>query len=151
MGNLEPIEKKDVVLPGERVDQPVNRDSAIEGLDNGGSFILEEVPAQSENAKEGAEQNSFNEILSKIPSGNAVLSSVSAAAVQDDVKQVNSADTVQAKIDTLVKLATAKGVVHAVAVARKMQDNYTLDELHDKLLAADLHDALVKSGLIKEL
>jgi hypothetical protein len=32
-----------------------------------------------------------------------------------------------------------------------MQDNYVLDTFHDRMLADDLHDALVKKGMIKEL
>jgi hypothetical protein len=48
-------------------------------------------------------------------------------------------------------LAEAKGVVHAVKVAQHLEDNYLLDELHDRLLATDLHDALVKKGMITEV
>ena len=54
------------------------------------------------------------------------------------------------KINKLVGLAEAKGVVHAVSVAKHMEDNYILDEFHDRL-ADELHDALVKRGLIKEI
>jgi hypothetical protein len=153
MVSLEPIEESDLNLHGKFVGEAEKEVVPIERVEDSGTgtFVLEEIstPAEQEIEKEG--QAGFDKILSKIPNGNVVLSSVSAAAVQDDVKQVSEMDTVQAKIDTLVKIATTKGVVHAVEVARKTQDNYTLDELHDKLLATDLHDALIKNGLLKEL
>jgi len=36
-------------------------------------------------------------------------------------------------------------------VARHLQDNYALDEFHDRLLAQEFHDALIKKGLIEEI
>ena len=44
-----------------------------------------------------------------------------------------------------------KGVVHAVKVARHLEDNYALDEFHDRMLADELHEALIKKGLIEEV
>ena len=32
-----------------------------------------------------------------------------------------------------------------------MEDNYTLDEFHDRLLGEELHKALVDKGIIKEI
>ena len=72
-------------------------------------------------------------------------------AVAADAKAISGTDSEEAKIETLVKLATTKGVVHAVKVARHWEDNYALDEFHDRLLADELHEALLKKGLIKEM
>jgi hypothetical protein len=41
--------------------------------------------------------------------------------------------------------------LHAVKVARHLEDDYVLDTFHDKLLADELHDALLKKGLIEEI
>lgn len=153
MGILEPIEESDLNLHGKFIGDSEQKPAASPEAakdDGRGTFVLEEIPAQVEQSMEKEGQAGFDKILAKIPSSGAVLSSVSAAAVQDDTQQVNDMDTVQAKIETLVKIATTKGVAHAVSVAREAQDNYTLDELHDKLLADELHDALVKNGLITE-
>lgn len=57
----------------------------------------------------------------------------------------------ESQIQHLVDIAQQKGVVHAVKVARHMQDNYILDNFHDRMLADELHDALVKKGMIKEI
>jgi hypothetical protein len=70
--------------------------------------------------------------------------SVDAKIASDEVDYEN-------KIIKLVEMAEAKGVVHAVKVAQHLEDNYLLDELHDRLLAVDLHDALVKKGMISEV
>ena len=68
--------------------------------------------------------------------------------VSTDAKIANDMVDYESKIIKLVEMAEAKGVVHAVKVAKHLEDNYLLDELHDRLLAADLHDALVKKGMI---
>lgn len=153
MGNLEPIEEADLDLHskfvGDAEKESTPGSDAIEKND-AGTFVLEELPPTVEQGIEDEGKAGFDKILSKIPSSGVVLSSVSGAAVQDDAKQVDELDSVEAKIETLVKIATTKGVAHAVEVARKAQDNYTLDELHDKLLSDELHDALLKNGLITE-
>ena len=57
----------------------------------------------------------------------------------------------ETQIQHLVDLAQQKGIMHAVKVARHMEDNYILDTFHDKMLADELHDALIKKGMIKEM
>ncbi|HHH12530.1 MAG TPA: hypothetical protein ENJ77_01485 [Candidatus Moranbacteria bacterium] len=54
----------------------------------------------------------------------------------------------KAQIKHLVDTAMQKGVVHAVRVARRMEDYHILDTFHDKMLAEELHNALEKKGLI---
>lgn len=73
------------------------------------------------------------------------------ANVSDDAKSVSAEADYESKVVKLVTIAENKGVVHAVKVARHLEDNYVLDELHDRLLADDLHVALVKKGVIKEV
>ena len=71
--------------------------------------------------------------------------------VATDAATTNSGIDAESKITNLVQLAETKGIPHAVKVARHMEDNYTLDEFHDRLLGEELHDALVKNGMIKEI
>ncbi len=42
------------------------------------------------------------------------------------------------KIEKLLELASSKGAVYAVAVAKKMDDPYVLDKLHDLLIEEGL-------------
>ncbi|MEF3691853.1 MAG: hypothetical protein V3574_02220 [Candidatus Moraniibacteriota bacterium] len=56
----------------------------------------------------------------------------------------------ESNINHLVELATLKGVTHAVKVARRLDDNYVLDMMHDKLLSEELHKALLEKNLISE-
>ncbi len=53
-----------------------------------------------------------------------------------------------AQISHLIDLATTKGAIHAVKVAKHMENYYIMDVLHDKMLADKLHDALEAKGLI---
>jgi hypothetical protein len=54
----------------------------------------------------------------------------------------------ESQIQHLVDLASTKGVVHAVKVARHMDDNYVLDMLHDKMISEELHKVLVERNLL---
>ena len=70
--------------------------------------------------------------------------------VKKDAKVVYESVDAESQIQNLVDLAVNKDVIHAVKVARHLDDNYVLDMFHDKLLADEFHDALVKKGVIDE-
>ncbi len=71
-----------------------------------------------------------------------------AADVQADVRQVGQALDATSQVNQLVELAQLKGVAHAVDVARKLNDLYVLDTMHDQL-ADTLYEALKAKGLIQ--
>ena len=48
------------------------------------------------------------------------------------------------KIKKLLELAKSKGVVYAVQVAKKMDDAYVLDALHDKLVEGGYYSSVNK-------
>lgn len=52
-----------------------------------------------------------------------------------DIQQLEA----EKKIKKLLELAIAKGAVYAVHVAKKMNDPYVLDKLHDELVKNNLH------------
>ncbi|MFC1637935.1 hypothetical protein ACFL2R_00780 [Patescibacteria group bacterium] len=70
--------------------------------------------------------------------------------VKGDAKVVYESVDAESQIQNLVDLAMNKDVIHAVKVARHLDDNYVLDMFHDKLLADELHSALIKKGVIDE-
>lgn len=69
------------------------------------------------------------------------------ADVDTDADQLGRATDAATRVNQLVELAQVKGVAHAVAVARKMNDLYVLDTMHDEL-ADKLYEALKAKGLI---
>ncbi len=142
MSNLEPIEEKDLDLKGKFI-----KETTLETKPEPGSeFVLEQKQERKEGAVE--KEESYAKILSKVQTQPVPQQS---NAVATDAESASAHQGAEAKIEKLVQLAMHKGVVHAVKVAKHMEDNYTLDEFHDRLLADDLHDALIKKGLIKEL
>lgn len=92
----------------------------------------------------------YNKILAKIktPAGDE-------DAVQEEVKvdaeKFFDQTDAESQVQYLIDIAFNKNIVHAVKVARHLEDNYVLDMFHDKMLADELHDALVQKGLIKEI
>lgn len=84
-----------------------------------------------------------------------ILSRVSTTSVSDDTKVAEDvvalgefAVSAEATVTRLVSLAETKGVVHAVAVAKKLGDYYVLDVMHDEL-ADKLYEALLAKGLVR--
>lgn len=55
----------------------------------------------------------------------------------------------QEKLQRLVDIAFERGLVEAIAAARKMHDPYILDEFHDALVDK-LHDELVRRHQLDE-
>jgi hypothetical protein len=143
---LEPIEESDLDLKDKIVEKK------IESLSFQKERVLEDVPSLEIAAerKEGvAEKDSaYSKIVSKI---KVQSPQTTHDEVVEDADQAGQLMDAQSRISNLVDIAMQKGVVHAVRVAKHLDDNYILDEFHDKLMADDLHDALVEKGLIKDV
>lgn len=76
-----------------------------------------------------------------------------AASVQDDAKTVAGIADYEKKVEKLIQIALEKGPVHAIRVAQHIDknDNYTLDEIHDRMLEDGLRKQLIEKGLLREL
>lgn len=107
--------------------------------------ILEQTLEKKEGATE--KEDAYAKILSKVTDQKPAKNEEISLDAEIAMRQKDA----EAKVNNLVSLAETKGVAHAVKVARHMEDNYILDEFHDKLLSDELHEFLVKKGLIKEV
>ena len=141
--NLEPIEDKDLDFEGRfRRVAPDN-------------FQEKEIPVyavEKESLREvsSAEKDStYGRILSKVQTQSD--DDTDPSDVSSDAQAAARKTNAQSQVGYLIDIAGQKGVVYAVKVARQMEDNYVLDNFHDKLLADELHDALVARGMIKEI
>jgi len=82
-----------------------------------------------------------------------------AANVASDAQSVADIQEFEKKVEKLVEIAVQKGPEHAIQVAQHMDkgkdlgqaDNYTLDEIHDRLMEDELRAQLIQKGLLKEL
>lgn len=147
---LEPIEEKDL-----NAEQKFKGGGALKKETEAVATPEEskEAPAKVESEKpqeisKAEKDDSYGKILSKVKAQPAVQPNED--DVKDDAKKAIEKTDPESQITNLVDLAMTKGVVHAVKVAQHMEDNYVLDMFHDKLMADELHDALVKKGLITE-
>lgn len=107
--------------------------------------IEKESPQEVAKAEKDA---SYNKILSKVKTQPQTQPTDD--DVKNDAKKASEKIDPESRITNLVDLAMNKGVVHAVKVAKHLDNNYVIDAFHDKLMADELHDALVKKGLINE-
>lgn len=145
--NLEPIDESDLNLKekfaGDKTSDGKSLETKVETIHS-----IEGVVEKKEGAIE--KETAYSKILSKIGAQKPVLLT-SDTDVANDAAATNSGMDAESKLTSLVQLAETKGIPHAVKVARHMEDNYTLDEFHDRLLGEELHNALVQKGMIKEL
>lgn len=141
--NLEPIDDKDMDLE-RRLGKSSSENPAAQEAP---VFAVErEMPTEISSAEK---DEAYGRILSKVQTQS------DDDTTQDEISrdaQVGAAKTnAQAQVSHLLDLAGQRGVVHAVKVARHMEDNYILDTFHDKLLADEFHSALVAKGMIREI
>ncbi len=143
---LEPIDEKDLDLESKFNEKPTGGSGPDKPLE----AVASASPEKNVERKEGTveKEAAYAKILSKVKSPAPALPH---DEVKSDASLAGQEADVEGRVKRLVDLAMQKGVVHAVQVARHLDDNYVLDELHDKLVADELHEALMKKGLIKEI
>lgn len=104
---------------------------------------------QAEKAVESKSENEslYQKLLVSIPQTSALTDD---ETVEKDANAVSLQIDADSKVVQLVELAVTKGVVHAIKVARKLDDFYVLDKMHNDL-ANKFHASLKERGLIKDV
>ena len=144
--NLEPIEESDLNLEGKLKHGSVDFSGNKNNLETVPAVAIEREKSQEISA--GEKDASYGKILSKVQTQTDDLKEEEVATdAKIGVQKIDA----ESQIQHLVDIAQQKGVMHAVRVARHMEDNYVLDAFHDSMLADELHDALMKKGMIKEI
>lgn len=119
---------------------PTEPANAVETKAPEGGPLFEQAP---ERAMEKVNEK-YAAILSQSPPTQTAPVKSDVDLDADAVGRTTDAET---RVNQLVELAQVKGVAHAVEVARKMNDLYVLDTMHDEL-ADKLYDALKAKGLL---
>jgi len=146
---LEPIEEQDLDLKNKFIEKKLEEGDAIPVQEQQPAPDLSAGEKMTERQEGAAEKDdAYSKIVSKI---QAASPQTDDAQVKEDAQSASQGIDVESRVNNLVDIAMQKGVAHAVKVARHIEDNYVLDEFHDKLMADELHDALVEKGLIKNL
>lgn len=140
--NLEPIEESDLNL------QEKFTGSSSETEKVPGERVANEREVESEDHS-SEQDDSYSKILSKVQASSG--DSDQTGDISEDAERAIAYTDADSQINHLVEIAMNKGVFHAVKVARHMQDNYVLDAFHDKILGDELHGALLKKGVIKDM
>lgn len=141
--NLEPIEESDLDMEGK-----IKRGVVGNSVEHLQPFA--EVERETPQEISAAEKDdAYGKILSKVQTQSDDV--VDHAEVANDAEVGAGKIDAESQVQHLIDIAGQKGVVHAVKVAQHMQDNFVLDTFHDRMLADELHDALLKRGMIKEI
>ncbi len=135
----------------------------MEGEKNiSGEIEKKEVIPTPEAAETGAEAQE-EKVSEKIETARQTIGAQQAppaASVASDAQSVGQIQEFEKKVEKLVEIAVQKGPEHAIQVAQHMDkgkdssgqaDNYTLDEIHDRLMEDELRTQLIQKGLLKEL
>lgn len=141
--NLEPIEDSDLALEKKFGGDNSNKETLAKPENIN-------LPEKKESSIEKAQENEkkYQKIVAKVKSDDKTGNDDS---IDDEAEVISKEKDVANKVQSLVAIAENKGVVHAVKVAKHLEDNYVLDELHDKLLSDELHQALMEKGLIQDV
>lgn len=109
---------------------------------------IESDPPKSEVRQEGVQEQVFEQYTKILSQVSNPIQADEKDVATDVVALAESAVSAESTIVQLVSLAETKGVVHAVAVAKKLGDYYVLDVMHDQL-ADKLYEALLAKGLVR--
>jgi hypothetical protein len=153
----EPIEQKDLEIGKKVLEGNIGKDESIL-IDTEKKKI---IPA-SESGKEIAGEKPEEKISEKIETVRKAIvtqPAQSTVSVSDDAQSVSQIQEFEKKVEKLVEIAVQKGPEHAIRVAQHMDkgkdpamaDNYTIDEIHDRLVEDELRSQLVAKGLLREL
>jgi hypothetical protein len=130
-----PEESLNIVPESEKVEVLSNETGAERELS---SQVESEVPPERLEAK----GERYAQLLSRVQQA-----STDDDEVEADAQTVGTLEEAEKRIHTLVEMAQIKGVAHAVRVAKRMNDLYVLDTMHDEL-ADELYEGLLAKGLI---
>lgn len=125
------------------------------------NIVPESEKVEVSSSETGAERELSSQVESEVPQERLeakgeryaqLLSRVQQASTDDDeveadAQAVGALEAAEKRIHTLVEMAQIKGVAHAVRVAKRMNDLYVLDTMHDEL-ADKLYEGLLAKGLI---
>ncbi len=155
----EPIEKKDLDAE-KKIQEAKPEEKSGAGQE---AAALEKKPERESGAEKepGAGEAQEVKVAEKIETARRAISTQPAtpAHIQTDAQSVSEITEYEKKVEKLLELALEKGPMHAIKVAQHMDkgkvsaqlDNYTLDEIHDRLLEEELRNQLFQKGLLKEL
>jgi len=149
--HLEPIEEEDLNLKEKfsgTVSPEVKKETKL-GKENKLETSVDGIPKSQEGSTE--KESVYNKILSKASSQKTENEVSGAEKIELDAQVADTKMDTESKVKHLIELAQNKSISYAVKVARHMEDNYVLDELHDKMLGEELYKALLKKGMINKI
>ena len=162
----EPIEKEDLDLAKKlKGDIPagdaekISENVEVEMPEKPEVPMAEKVPGVE---TEVGSEKKVEEVSEKIETARKAIQTqkpAAVASVSSDAQAISQITEYEKKVEKLVELALQRGPEHAIRVAQHMDkgkvpsqaDNYTLDEIHDRLLEDGLRKQLFQKGLLKEL
>ena len=112
-----------------------------------------EIPSLERESGGEAQEEKVSEKIETVRQAISAHKAPAATTIADDAKTVAGIAEYEKKVEKLVELALQRGPEHAIKVAQHMDanDNFTMDELHDKMIEDDLRKQLIAKGLLKEL
>lgn len=132
----------------EEILEPVSESSASSRSETPATSSPESVPTpETESVPESALDRAGEQYQKILTQASSAKSTTTDDEVNQDVEVVGALEEAEKQVHTLVELAQVKGVAHAVRVARRMNDLYVLDTMHDEL-ADKLYEGLLAKGLI---
>lgn len=71
--------------------------------------------------------------------------------VKEHARQVYQINDPKQQIEKIIQIAITHDPIHAIKVAQHLDDNYILNEIHDRLVEDQVREELIKRGLLQEI
>ena len=129
-----------------RVENQINQEK-----DNSGEKSLEKFDASLEQSEAVAEEK-VKQAEDQIVTSATTVNDEEKAVVEEKVKDVAGLDNIEDQINKLTEIAVQNSPKMALKVARSLNSNYVLDEMHDRLInEEELREILINKGLIEKI
>lgn len=157
----EPIEQKDLDLGKKLKEVKIDSEKFVaESVEKKEVIATPEVATEAKTGT-GAEvaQEKESEMIETARKTISTQQAQPTPNIEKDAKKIADIQEYEKKVDKLIEMAVQMGPEHAIRVAQHMDknqplaqaDNYTLDEIHGRMMEEELRAELIRKGLLTDL
>jgi len=136
----------------------MKEEKILEGVENNNNknkledFTAEIDFLEKKETQEEVSKGEFSEIKKAQEKLEKVEVQSNKPNFKQQIKAVDELDQAEEKIEKLVQIASEEGPLQAVKIAKTLNSNYVLDNMHDKLIdEKELNGMLAKKGFIEKI
>lgn len=135
----------------EELNQQVdNKSGVVSSVEKNNGGVDKELYKSEEQKVERAIEKSGEKLKTKTPTGAGRSDDKQTVDIRDIEKNIDEMKklNVDEQVDHLIQVAVHKDPILAISIAKHLEDNYILSELHSDLTEDKIRDILDEKGLL---